>query len=393
MFNAPLSNSPQDSNPTPDNDWLLNDPLGFDDVEYEDDIADNFYTDTDMTQQQNNPFEEAMTAPMDHSSNMVPDYQEQDPSLMGVAAAADAQPSDEPEIEFDGDTSRANPHFKPLLPAPIHRGESGRQLIMDTETTGLDALKGDRIVEVGIVELVDRKFTGEKLHVYINPQRGMDEEVIRVHGISEAFLADKPTFDKVAQKLYDFMLGAEVIAHNATFDISFLSMEFDKVGLTDFADQIKVTDSLAMAKQQYPGQKNTLDALVRRLNVGKMDRTFHGALLDSEILAEVYLAMTGGQVSLAIDEDTQTEGENSHADFSHLAAQILKAPSHFSEHLSWVAKQIKSNAVLAQTQGVTCFQKIDGTDEPQSIFSKSPVAKTTATNNALNLINSLFIAS
>ena len=135
--------------------------------------------------------------------------------------------------KFDGDTSRANPHFsKPLLPKPVHRHESDRQLIMDTETTGLDPLKGDRIIEVGIVELVGRKFTGEKLHVYINPKRGMDEEVIRIHGISEAFLADKPTFDQVAQSLYDFMSGAEIVAHNATFDINFLNMEFAKVWLT-----------------------------------------------------------------------------------------------------------------------------------------------------------------
>lgn len=126
--------------------------------------------------------------------------------------------------KFDGDTSRANPHFIPLLPKPIHRHESDRQLIMDTETTGLDPLKGDRIIEVGIVEMVGRKFTGEKLHVYINPQRGMDDEVIRIHGISEAFLTDKPTFDQVAQSLYDFMDGAEIIAHNATFDMNFLNM-------------------------------------------------------------------------------------------------------------------------------------------------------------------------
>ncbi len=159
--------------------------------------------------------------------------------------------------KFDGDTSRANPYFIPLLPKPIHRHESDRQLIMDTETTGLDPLKGDRIIEVGIVEMIGRKFTGEKLHVYINPQRGMDDEVIRIHGISEAFLTDKPTFDQVAQSLYDFMDGAEIIAHNATFDMNFLNMEFAKVGMNDFAERVQVTDSLVMAKQQYPGQKNT----------------------------------------------------------------------------------------------------------------------------------------
>ena len=242
--------------------------------------------------------------------------------------------SDAPK--FDGDTSRANPYFKPLLPKPIHRHEADRQLIMDTETTGLDALKGDRIIEVGIVELVGRKFTGEKLHVYINPQRGMDDEVIRIHGISEAFLTDKPTFDQVAQSLYDFMDGAEIIAHNATFDMNFLNMEFAKVGLNDFANRVQVTDSLAMAKQQYPGQKNTLDALVRRLDVGKQDRTFHGALLDSEILAEVYLAMTGGQVTLAIEEDTDTDGgQTAHASFANLANLLLPSTADETADQSW----------------------------------------------------------
>ena len=239
---------------------------------------------------------------------------------------------------FDGDTSRANPHFRPLLPKPIHRHESDRQLIMDTETTGLDPLKGDRIIEVGIVEMIGRKFTGEKLHVYINPQRGMDDVVIRIHGISEAFLTDKPTFDQVAQSLYDFMDGAEVIAHNASFDMNFLNMEFAKVGLTDFAQRVKVTDSLVMAKQQYPGQKNTLDALVRRLDVGKQDRTFHGALLDSEILAEVYLAMTGGQVTLAIEEDTQTDGgQTTHASFANLAALLLESTIDENTDQNWYA--------------------------------------------------------
>lgn len=244
------------------------------------------------------------------------------------------QPSDS-EIKFDGDTSRANPHFVPLLPDPIHRHENARQLIMDTETTGLDATQGDRVIEVGIVELIGRKFTGEKLHVYINPERGMDEDAIRIHGISEAFLQDKPKFAEVAQKLFDFMDGAEVIAHNAPFDIGFLTMEFDKVGLKGFADRVTVTDSLVMAKQQYPGQRNTLDALVKRLNVGKQDRTFHGALLDAEILAEVYLAMTGGQVALAIDEDTQSEGSGSHTDFAHLASKLISASTDVSAHQTW----------------------------------------------------------
>ncbi len=294
------------------NGWIDNDPLGLDEV---------WPDETDISTSHTNNL-----SINNHSTvNEVAPMQ------------ADAINSDTPK--FDGDTSRANPNFQPLLPKPIHRYESDRQLIMDTETTGLDALKGDRIIEVGIVEIVGRKFTGEKLHVYINPERGMDEEVIRIHGISEAFLQDKPTFDQVAQQLYDFMNGAEIIAHNASFDMNFLNMEFSKVGLNDFAERVQVTDSLLMAKQQYPGQKNTLDALVRRLNVGKQDRTFHGALLDSEILAEVYLAMTGGQVTLAIEEDVQTDGATSaHAKFAELASQLVASSADESAHHSWFNK-------------------------------------------------------
>lgn len=352
-------------------DWLNFDPLGLDDFDTIDDIDDmdnidniNDELEEEIQSVRHSELNHDTNSPIAVQSTSKP-YQASDthldatlnttlntannasvlPSTMtdtastDMTADTDLQHSDTQAADlpaFDGDTSRANPNFQPLLPEPTHRGESNRQLIMDTETTGLDALKGDRIIEVGIVELVGRKFTGEKLHVYINPQRGMDEEVIRIHGISEAFLQDKPTFDKVAQKLYDFMDGAEIIAHNAAFDMNFLTMEFNKVGLSDFAQRVQVTDSLLMAKQQYPGQKNTLDALVRRLDVGKQDRTFHGALLDSEILAEVYLAMTGGQVSLAIEEDSTSEGgQTAHATFANLATLLLDSSQDDQANRNW----------------------------------------------------------
>ncbi|MEN6668802.1 DNA polymerase III subunit epsilon [Psychrobacter sp. B38] len=345
-----------DKAPTSSNDdWLNFDPLGLDaedeafeealpeshNNEYYDDNtadkdaiiqADRYQDDAHKTNdEQSHATKPASTTDMPDAHTPMIDNTKSDniEDAQTTDVAVDA-------IKFDGDTSRANPNFMPLLPKPTHRNESDRQLIMDTETTGLDPLKGDRIIEVGIVEMVGRKFTGEKLHVYINPQRGMDEEVIRIHGISEAFLTDKPTFDQVAQSLYDFMDGAEIIAHNASFDMNFLNMEFAKVGLNDFAERVQVTDSLAMAKQQYPGQKNTLDALVRRLDVGKQDRTFHGALLDSEILAEVYLAMTGGQVTLAIEEDTQTEGgQTAHANFASLAALLLESHTDETANQNW----------------------------------------------------------
>ncbi|WP_198331026.1 DNA polymerase III subunit epsilon [Psychrobacter cibarius] len=328
-------------------DWLSFDPLGLDmiDDELDEDVID---TDNDTNpaddmiskdavieadRYQHNASKPMSKIEMPETQTSMTDATINDPVPATVTGIEEANTP-----KFDGDTSRANPYFIPLLPKPIHRHESDRQLIMDTETTGLDPLKGDRIIEVGIVEMIGRKFTGEKLHVYINPQRGMDDEVIRIHGISEAFLTDKPTFDQVAQSLYDFMDGAEIIAHNATFDMNFLNMEFAKVGMNDFAERVQVTDSLVMAKQQYPGQKNTLDALVRRLNVGKQDRTFHGALLDSEILAEVYLAMTGGQVTLAIEEDTQTDGgQTAHASFANLASLLLESSMDENTNQEWYA--------------------------------------------------------
>lgn len=245
--------------------------------------------------------------------------------------------------DYDGDTSRTNTDFWPILPKPDNRDAPERQLIMDTETTGFNEAGGDRIVEVGIVELVGRKFTGNILHVYINPEKHMDDAVIQVHGISNAFVADKPKFAEVAQQIYEFMAGSEVIAHNATFDMKFLNMEFNRAGLSNFANSVKVTDTLALAKQMYPGQKNSLDALVKRLGVGQKDRTFHGALLDSEILAEVYLAMTGGQIAMAIDDD-DTGGSNTRAkgsafyDLSQYASLLTLSESDIKADALWRAK-------------------------------------------------------
>lgn len=337
-------------------DWLKFDPLGFDmmddelDAELESHTAENNVLEDDDNNKYDNIINNNILVEENrhqyenqHQYNASEPMRNTDMPDIDTNMDTEVEAKTEARIEtdtpkFDGDTSRANPYFIPLLPKPIHRHESDRQLIMDTETTGLDPMKGDRIIEVGIVEMIGRKFTGEKLHVYINPQRGMDEEVIRIHGISEAFLTDKPTFDQVAQALYDFMDGAEIIAHNATFDMNFLNMEFAKVGMHDFAERVQVTDSLVMAKQQYPGQKNTLDALVRRLDVGKQDRTFHGALLDSEILAEVYLAMTGGQVTLAIEDDAQADGgHTAHASFADLANLLMTSSSSESANQSWYA--------------------------------------------------------
>lgn len=244
---------------------------------------------------------------------------------------------------YDGDTSRFNPYFVPILPTPINQGKPERQLIMDTETTGFEDQNGDRIVEVGMIELIGRKFTGEKLHVYLNPDKQMDDEVIRVHGISNEFLVDKPRFGEVAAQIYEFIKGAQLVAHNASFDMRFLNMEFKKAGFDDLNNQVTVLDTLALAKQMYPGQKNSLDALVKRLNVGKQDRTFHGALLDSEILAEVYLAMTGGQVALAIDEHIQDDDEVYHDEnLAHLAHLLVRTISDDAGDRAWRQAHIKA---------------------------------------------------
>lgn len=177
-----------------------------------------------------------------------------------------------------------------------------RQLILDTETTGLNARTGDRIIEIGCVELVNRRLTGNNLHLYVNPERDSDPGALAVHGLTTEFLSDKPKFAEIAAQLRDFIAGAELIIHNAPFDVGFLDAEFALLGLPKVRETVGgVIDSLAQAKQMFPGKRNSLDALCDRFGISNAHRTLHGALLDSELLAEVYLAMTRGQESLVID--------------------------------------------------------------------------------------------
>lgn len=178
-----------------------------------------------------------------------------------------------------------------------------RQIVLDTETTGLEPTQGHRIIEVGCVELINRRVTKNHFHHYIRPNREVDAGAQAVHGISTAFLADKPLFAAVVNDLLAFIKDAEVIIHNAPFDVGFLNHELKMLGgsYTPFSGYCQVTDTLAMARKMYPGQKNNLDALCKRLNVDNSRRDLHGALLDAEILADVYLAMTGGQSSLSLD--------------------------------------------------------------------------------------------
>jgi DNA polymerase-3 subunit epsilon len=180
-----------------------------------------------------------------------------------------------------------------------------RQIFLDTETTGLSADNGDRIIEIGCVELLSRKLTGSNKHFYLNPGRDSHEDALRVHGISNEFLRDKPPFSAVVDELLAYLADAEIIIHNAPFDVGFLNKELEILGRGPFPQFVgSITDTLAMAKELFPGKRNSLDSLCDRLGVDNSGRTLHGALLDAELLADVYINMTRGQEALLIDADT-----------------------------------------------------------------------------------------
>jgi DNA polymerase-3 subunit epsilon len=177
-----------------------------------------------------------------------------------------------------------------------------RQIFLDTETTGLYPEQGDRLIEIGCVELVNRKLTGNNLHLYVNPGRDSHEEALRIHGITTEFLSDKPKFSEIVEQLLSYVEGAEIIIHNASFDLGFLNKELELLGRPRFKDYVsRVVDTLAMAKEMFPGKRNNLDALCDRLEVDNSGRTLHGALLDAELLADVYINMTRGQDALLMD--------------------------------------------------------------------------------------------
>lgn len=176
-----------------------------------------------------------------------------------------------------------------------------RQIFLDTETTGLNPESGDRIVEIGLIEMVNRRLTGATRHVYLNPERKGSEDAIRIHGLTDEFLADKPKFAEVVDDIVAFLQGADVVIHNAAFDVGFLNAELKRAGKPAFHTIAgKVTDTLLMAREMFPGKANSLDALCKRLEVDNTHRTHHGALLDAGLLAEVYIRLTRGQDSLVI---------------------------------------------------------------------------------------------
>ena len=178
-----------------------------------------------------------------------------------------------------------------------------RQIFLDTETTGLSPEAGDRVIEIGCVEMLNRRLSGRNLHFYLNPQRRSHEDALKVHGLTDEFLADKPLFASIADELLEFVDGAEIVIHNAAFDVGFLNEELRRLGRPKFAGFARqITDSLSMAREMFPGKANSLDALCRRLEVDNSNRALHGALLDAGLLAEVYIRMTRGQNSLVIED-------------------------------------------------------------------------------------------
>jgi DNA polymerase-3 subunit epsilon len=223
-----------------------------------------------------------------------------------------------------------------------------RQIILDTETTGLSAENGDRIIEIGCVELLNRKLTRNNLHHYLNPERDSHEDALKVHGISNEFLRDKPKFAQIAEELLAYLEGAELIIHNAPFDVAFLNKELERLGKGPITQYVAaITDTLAMAKDMFPGKRNSLDALCDRLEVDNSGRTLHGALLDAELLADVYINMTRGQDALLIDAHTSASNETgglSLVDLRQFDLPVIHATDHECAAHEEVLKQMDKSS-------------------------------------------------
>lgn len=204
-----------------------------------------------------------------------------------------------------------------------------RQIVLDTETTGLNPRLGNRIIEIGCVELVNRKLTGNNFHCYINPERDSEEGALAVHGLSTDFLQDKPKFSAISEEFLAYVRGAEIVIHNAPFDLAFLNAEFERLSLEKFETYVgEIVDTLVQAKELHPGKRNSLDALCDRYEISNAHRKLHGALLDAELLADVFLAMSRGQNSFSIEIDEEPAkqlSEQVHVDMGDLTVQLLRA--------------------------------------------------------------------
>jgi len=234
-----------------------------------------------------------------------------------------------------------------------------RQIVLDTETTGMNQIgahyEGHKIIEIGAVEVINRRLTGNNFHVYLKPDRLVDPEAFGVHGIADEFLLDKPTFADIADEFIEYIQGAELVIHNASFDIGFMDYEFAKLnrGIARTNTFCKVTDSLALARKMFPGKRNSLDALCSRYEIDNSKRTLHGALLDSQILADVYLLMTGGQTSMkfAMEGDSQQQGNDSGIQRIVRGAGALRVISASDEELA----AHESRLDLVQKKGGSCL--------------------------------------
>jgi DNA polymerase-3 subunit epsilon len=243
-----------------------------------------------------------------------------------------------------------------------------RQIVLDTETTGLNARTGDRIIEIGGVELVNRRLTGNNFHFYINPERDSDPGALAVHGLTTEFLSDKPKFAEIVDQFRDYVRDAELIIHNAPFDLGFLEAEFSLLGLPPFSEHYaSVIDTLVQAKAMFPGKRNSLDALCDRFGISNAHRTLHGALLDSELLAEVFLAMTRGQESLVIDMlgEAPTQQAASAVASKGLSLEGLVLPVLAADETELQAHEAVLNDLDKAMKGI-------------SVWRREPVAETAA---------------
>ena len=222
-----------------------------------------------------------------------------------------------------------------------------RQVVLDTETTGLEPELGHRIIEIGAVEIIGRRLTGRHFHQYINPERDIDEGAIEVHGLTREFLSDKPRFSHVAAPFLEFVQGAEVVIHNAPFDAAFIDHEFAMLAKPPgrLADHCEITDSLVVARRRHPGQKNSLDALCRRYGIDNSERDLHGALLDAELLADVFLAMTGGQTALSLGDEGDSSATGGESAMRRLPADrkrlmvVSASAEEEAAHRAWLDAQ------------------------------------------------------
>ncbi|TCM69898.1 ribonuclease HI/DNA polymerase-3 subunit epsilon [Acinetobacter calcoaceticus] len=342
-------------------DWLLDDPFGFDLMDAETEQCDENAVDLDVEVSATDPSSEDQNR---HPIAAIVDTVQQAPAETAamttqadittestattqaevVTEATSATLPEATEASSSLQITSNHPHIV-ITPATVAL-QGPRQLILDTETTGFYFQDTDRIVEVGAIEMINRKLTGSSIHIYINPEKPVGDSA-DIHGITDEFLVDKPKYAEIAAVLFEYLKGAEIIAHNAAFDMNFLNMEFKRSGYQALSEVCSVTDTLALAKSKHPGQKNSLDALVRRYDIQQRDRTFHGALLDAEILSDVYLAMTGGQVSFDMDAlSTQSDAQNSLNTTTHLnieLAVILPSDEERAAHEQWMQQYQEKN--------------------------------------------------